>query len=188
MDNSVAKLSFGFFVALGGKSSAAHGAKFAGELKEPCALGSPAAVPRCLETHPEHDGTAAAKIPQNGRWFARDRGRRTPRLRQQREIADEPRRPDDPRRDGAIAGGIHRDRSGDHHEPVIGNFVAAKQHVAGAQNACFGRKAINRSASGSITANAGMRANLPMSSSNPIPGVPPGRKPLKGSAYSRPPR
>jgi hypothetical protein len=37
MDNGRPKPSFGFFVALGGKSSAAHGAKFAGELKEPCA-------------------------------------------------------------------------------------------------------------------------------------------------------
>ena len=41
MDNGRPKLSFGFFVALGGKSSAAHGAKFAGELKEPCGLGLP---------------------------------------------------------------------------------------------------------------------------------------------------
>jgi len=34
-------MSFGFFVAVGDKSSAAHGGKFAGELKEPCAHGLP---------------------------------------------------------------------------------------------------------------------------------------------------
>jgi hypothetical protein len=128
---------FGFFAALRGKHIAAHGGKFGGELKEPCALGLPQPF-RALWKLMQDTTEKQPRNPQNGRWFARDSRRRTPRLRQQREIADEPGRPDDPRRNGAIAGGIHRDRSGEHHKPVIGNFVTAKQNVAGAQNACFG--------------------------------------------------
>src|ERR1700731_5118259 len=99
---------FGFFVALGGKSSVAHGGKLAGELKERCAYGLPqpfGAVRKLMQDTTEKQ----PRNPQNGRWFARDRRRRTPRLRQQRGIADERWRPDDPCRDGAIARGIHRD-------------------------------------------------------------------------------
>src|ERR1700737_812326 len=132
-------MSFGFFVAVGGKVSAAHGGKFAGKLNESRAQGSPQpfrAVGKLVQDTTEK----LPRNPQNRRGFARDRRRRTPRLRQQREIADEPWRPDDPRRGGAIAGGIHRDRSGEQNESVIGNFVAAKQNVAGAQIACFGEK------------------------------------------------
>src|ERR1700731_2662859 len=130
-------MSFGFFVALGGKSSAAHRGKFVGELKEPRALGLPQpfrAVWKLMQDTTEKQ----PRNPQDGRWFARDRRRRTPRLRQYREIADEPGRPDDPRRGGTIAGGIHRDRSGEQNESIIGNFVAAKQNVARAKIACFG--------------------------------------------------
>src|SRR3984893_33812 len=69
---------FGFFVALGGKSSVAHGGKLAGELKERCAYGLPqpfGAVRKLMQDTTEKQ----PRNPQNGRWFARDRRRRTPR-------------------------------------------------------------------------------------------------------------
>src|ERR1700747_3097301 len=95
-------MSFCFFVALLSEASAAHGAEFAGELKEPCAPGLPQPF-RAVRKLMQDTAEKQPANPQAGRSFARNRRRRTLRLRQQRKIADEPGRPDDPRRDGAIA-------------------------------------------------------------------------------------
>ena len=71
---------FAFFAALGVKRIAAHGAKFARELKEPCAHELPQPF-RTLRELMQDTPEKLPRNPQNGRWFARDRRRRTPCLR-----------------------------------------------------------------------------------------------------------